>query len=257
MLSQIIPILLLKIDKNMKKIFSLLFAIPLLGFAQNLQGEIRFKEITKFEVPEEYKQYMTGMPDSLVKETILLFNEEESIYKNFENLDAAVDPEGGQWWMMWFNKDVQTYKNFKDSIRIEKQDFMDKIFLITDKLQDTSKWKITPGMETILGYQCMKATTMRDSLEVTAWFTTQIPQSSGPSMSGGLPGMILKVEVPYNGGRRGSGKMTIIADKVTMREVSSGEIGRPKKGKQVTRDEYNEIVRQKMKEMRESDQWGR
>ena len=241
----------------MKKFFILIFTLPMFVFSQNKQGEIRYKEITKFEVPEEYKQYMTGMPDSLIKETILLFNETESIYKNFENLDAAVDPEGGQWWMMWFNKDVQTYKNFKDSIRIEKQDFMDKVFLIKEKLIDTTKWKIKPSTDAVLGYQCMKATTVRDSIEVTVWFTTQIPISNGPSMSGGLPGMILKVEVPFSSGRRGNGMMTIIADKVTFREIGPKEIEQPKKGKEVTREEYTAIVTEKMKEMRQSGQWGR
>jgi hypothetical protein len=73
--------------------------------------------------------------------------------------------------------------------------------------------------------------------------------------------MILKIEIPFGrpGGRSGSGNMVIIADKVTLREVSSKEIIEPKKGKQVTREEYNEIVRTKTQEMRQSGggSWGR
>jgi GLPGLI family protein len=239
-----------------------LFAIALLPsvlFSQK-QGEITYKEISKFEIPEQYKQYASNMPDSIVKETILLFTESKSIYKNYENLDAQVDPEGGQWWMMWFKKDIQTYKDFESKRKIEKQDFMDKTFLINEELSDTTKWKVKPSDVVILGYPCMKATTARDSTEITAWFTTQIPVSNGPSMSGGLPGMILKIEVPFGrpGGRGGSGTMVIIADKVTLREVGSKEIQEPKKGKQVTREEYNTIVKTKMEEMRKSgNSWGR
>jgi GLPGLI family protein len=238
-----------------------LFAIALLPsmlFSQK-QGEIIYKEISKFEIPEQYRQYASNVPDSIVKETILMFTETKSIYKNYENLDEVVDPEGGQWWMMWFKKDIQTYKDFETKKKVEKQDFMDKTFLITEELADTTKWKITPSSEAILGYACMKATTVRDSLEITAWFTTQIPVSNGPSTSGGLPGMILKIEIPFGRTGRGSGTMVIVADKVTLRDVTAKEIQQPKKGKQVTREEYNEIVRIKTEEMRKSGggSWGR
>lgn len=246
-----------QIQNVMKKILLGLFVFPLGLLAQNKQGEIIYKEISKFEVPEEYKQYMRDMPDSIVKETILLFTENESIYKNHENLDAPAESESQSWMMMWFKNDNQVYKNYQEKYTIEKQDFMQKPFLIKGDMVDTVKWKIVPNMQEILGYQCMKATTTKDSTEITVWFTTQIPVSNGPSMSMGLPGMVLKVEVPFGGGKRGSGNMTIVADKITLREVETKEITMPKKGKEVTREEYNEIVKQKIEEMRQNGGgWG-
>jgi GLPGLI family protein len=242
----------------MKRVLLLLSILPFAIFAQK-RGEITYKEISKFEIPEQYRQYASNMPDSIVKETILVFTETKSIYKNYENLNENVDPEGGQWWMMWFKKDIQTYKDFSAKKKVEKQDFMDKTFLISEELSDTTKWKIKPSEDVILGYPCMVATTIKDSLEITAWFTTQIPVSNGPSTSGGLPGMILKIEIPFGKTGRGSGTMVIVADKVTLRDVSPKEIQEPKKGKQVTREEYNEIVRTKTEEMRRSGSgsWGR
>ena len=79
-------------------------------------------------------------------------------------------------------------------------------------------------------------------IEVTAWYTMQIPVNSGPGEYWGLPGLILEVN---------SGKTTILCSKITMNPEEKEEIKKPSKGKEVTKEEYADTVKKKMEEMRE------
>lgn len=48
--------------------------------------------------------------------------------------------------------------------------------------------------DSIMGYECRKATTEFAGRNYTAWFTPEIPLPFGPYKFGGLPGLILKLE---------------------------------------------------------------
>jgi GLPGLI family protein len=54
------------------------------------------------------------------------------------------------------------------------------------------QWKFTQQTDSILGYQCSKATTSFRGREYTAWFTTQLPFKASPWKIHGLPGVVLK-----------------------------------------------------------------
>lgn len=78
---------------------------------------------------------------------------------------------------------------------------------------------------------------------VTAWYTPQIPIGNGPGEYAGLPGLILELNF-Y--------RTTILCSKIVMNPKEADEIKAPNKGKEVTREEYNKIVKEKMEEMREN-----
>ncbi|WP_310991416.1 GLPGLI family protein [Aequorivita marina] len=84
-----------------------------------------------------------------------------------------------------------------------------------------------------------------EEVEVTAWFTPQIPVSNGPGEYAGLPGLILELNV-Y--------RTSLLCSKIVMNPKNADNIEPPKKGKKVTREEYIKIVKDKTEELRENFQ---
>jgi len=71
----------------------------------------------------------------------------------------------------------------------------------SNKVINPKKLKWTIGKETkyILNYKCQKATTILKTKngknkKIIAWYTNQIPVSSGPFIYSGLPGLILEID---------------------------------------------------------------
>ncbi len=81
-----------------------------------------------------------------------------------------------------------------------------------------------------------------EEVEVTAWYTMQIPVNNGPGEYWGLPGLILEVN---------SGRTTVLCTKIVMNPSEKAEIKKPTKGKEISREEYQATVKKKMEEMRE------
>ena len=77
---------------------------------------------------------------------------------------------------------------------------------------------------------------------MSAWFTPEIPVSTGPAMYGGLPGLILEIN---------DDKTIILCTKVVINPKDKIKIKAPSKGKVVTRSEFDQIAENKAKEMEE------
>ena len=80
-------------------------------------------------------------------------------------------------------------------------------------------------------------------VEVTVWFTPQIPVGNGPGEYAGLPGLILEMTMH---------RTTLLCSKIVLNPKEAEKIEAPTKGEEVTRAEYNKIIKQKMDEMREN-----
>ena len=133
------------------------------------------------------------------------------------------------------------FKDLEAGTKLEQRDIFDKMFLIKDELS-SYEWKLGSEQKEILGYTCQQATFEDTSRKVVAWFTPQIPVSSGPGNLGQLPGMILEIDI-------NDGKRKITAIEVKSEAPEKNQLKPPSKGKAVTQAEFDRIFEEKRKEM--------
>lgn len=230
------------------------------------------------------KQIKERMKSFLEKTYILTFNGNESIYREDEKLEAGDNGRGFGMMMSSFSAGDQ-YKNLETNQLIEEREFFGKQFLVKDTITNL-QWEVGKESKQIGQYLVIKATANkqvdpndvsmmrkrrdRDNEEkneaekkedttkvedpfeeleipkevlVTAWFTPQIPVKNGPGEYAGLPGLILELNVD---------RTTILCSKIIINPKEAEAIQPPSKGKEVSREEYNKIVKEKTDEMREN-----
>jgi GLPGLI family protein len=234
------------------------------------------------QMSEEMKKRIAERMKNMFEKTyVLTFNKEESLYKEEEVLEAPGQG-GRWRMMGGVNMNSgPVYKNIKGQQVLEEQEFFGKQVLINDSLPKLD-WKLSGETKQIGQYLCMKATAIKQvdeldfrsmrrrggnrenseekaqdsastnrisneieiprEIEVTAWYTMQIPINQGPGEYWGLPGLILEVNAD---------RTTILCSKIILNPDEKEEIKIPSKGKEVSRKEYNETVNKKMEEMRE------
>ena len=182
------------------------------------------------------------------------------------------------------------YKNIQDQSYANQTEFFGKIFLVKDSLINLN-WKLGSETKKIGNYTVYKATSVQkedstlfdrfrrgrgqrgergteDGKEIkkdtvaestqtnslisrieapkekiiTAWYTPEIPISQGPANYWGLPGLILEVN---------DGRTAILCTKIVLNPEEKVDIKAPSKGKEVSQEEYDKIVAEKMEEMSE------
>tara|TARA_R110002126_G_scaffold89802_5_gene214406 strand:- start:869 stop:1756 length:888 start_codon:yes stop_codon:yes gene_type:complete len=260
--------------------------------AQDFQGKAYYfskttMDMSRFnrgggQMSEQQKKQMEARMKSWLEKTyVLTFNKEESMFKEDEKLSSPVNGRGPSVWGSSFSPGPQ-YKNIKERVFLQDQEFFGKQFLIKEEMKPL-EWKMGTETKQIGQYLCFKATAKKvstevemapprrgnnekktDSLKVNdsikskeenikdedvkmidviAWYTPQIPVSHGPSEYWGLPGLILEVS---------AGNNTMLCSKIIINPEEKTKIEAPKKGQVVTKKEYNDIITKKMKEFREN-----
>lgn len=246
--------------------------------ANDFQGKATYISKSRLELGRwgarmseaQKKQIAARLKNRLEKEFVLVFNKQESVFNEEEQLDAisgATDSWGKNF------AAGENYKNVKTNAQIQQQEFYGKKFLVKDKLQKID-WTLGKESKQIGNYLCFKATSfiptddllwysfswsrMRstdnqdaedkennepevDVTQIEAWYTPQIPIGHGPSEYWGLPGLILEVS---------AGGTTMLCSKIVINPVEAVEIEAPKKGTTVTKIEYQDIIQNKMAEFR-------
>jgi GLPGLI family protein len=241
-------------------ILSMLLAATLVG--QNTSGIIIYDEIMNIQMDSTiHKVLEDSLKDpqmeqlSVVLEQFsapqiqkeLRFTKEESSFKfvTKSQQDQVESDDGNQVFqfvMMVPEEDL--YINLSEGKVIDQREFLDKKFLIKYDL-DSLDWKLSGKQKTILGHVCFEAILKSelDSLQpTTAWFCPSIPVASGPDVYGQLPGIILELTT-------NNGQLSYVASHIEFKEPSSLEITAPTKGKKITQEKYEAIVREKTKEM--------
>jgi len=264
-------------------LLSFLLLVSFKPSVQEFQGQAYYFSKSKMELgtwgarmsEAQKKQIQERLKNRLEKTYVLNFNIEESLFDEEDQLDAisgATDSWGNN-----FSRGEQ-YKNVKENVLVQTQEFYGKKFLVKDKLQ-VIDWKMGSESKQIGQYMCFKATASIPTAELTwfdfswsdlrsttvekksdstmvepkepeiklteveAWYTLQIPVSHGPGEYWGLPGLILEVS---------AGNTTMLCSRVVMNPKESIKIEAPDKGKEITKSEYQATIQGKMREMRDN-----
>ncbi|HVZ25836.1 MAG TPA: GLPGLI family protein [Sediminibacterium sp.] len=250
----------------------LFFVIGLSGTiavsAQIKAGTITYEQKINLHRTIQDEQMKAMLPEFRTGEYLLLFSDSISLYKQMPE-DEAPDPfasSGGARIMFRVaGGGGDLYKNLAEAKSIQVSEIGGKNFLITDSIRQ-QPWKLDPATKTILGYTCHKATrkimqggpmmrrmimnggeTKTDTstqtekgreVEVVAWYADELLSPTGPENYGQLPGVILELNVD-NGA-------TVYTAKEVKKTVDTKELKEPKKGKQVTRQEFMKIMSEMM-----------
>lgn len=267
-----------------KIIYAFVFLMSFSINSQNFQGQAYYKTQTAMDfgswgdrmTSEQKKMMKERMKPFLEPVFILTFDKTKSIYQEEERLDAPGGSSSG-WGRMMASSGGPVYKNIISKKALQSTEFMGKKFLISYD-QEKLKWVMQKEQKMIGNYLCFKATAQiekpktitsvwskaekendtlksnvsdKENIEystVTAWYTPQIPVSHGPAQYGGLPGLILELNTD---------KTVMLCTKVVMNPDKKIQISEPTKGEFVTRNEFDNIVEVKVKEMREMWRGGR
>jgi GLPGLI family protein len=259
----------------MKRTIAFLSLLLFLGtglqaaFAQGFTGRAYYKSTSQFSIkmdstkmaPEQIAQIQASLKKQMEQNYILSFNQTESTWKKEESLGGgpATASAGGAVFMVATSGEGSTlYKNIADQSFLEQQDMMGKAYLVKDMLEPV-EWELSEETKKVGNYTAQKASftkivdskrfstgmtemeNVKDTLQVTVWFTPEIPVSHGPENYFGLPGLILEVQ---NQGR------TLICEKIELNPSAEPVIiERPTKGKEMTQAEFRVVQEEGMKQM--------
>lgn len=208
-------------------------------------GTIVYEQTVKLNIQLEgdAAEYASMLPKERKTKKVLIFNEETSLYKNVsEEKNDDMDDAASEGIMIKIEEPNNIlFTDFENKTQIEQKEFMTRLFLIKSEFV-TKGWKLTGNQKDILNYTCQEAVKEKDSIKIIAWFTPEISVSAGPGHINGLPGLVLATD--FDNGQR-----TIIASKISNKPIDKSLMIKPKKGKNVTEEEFRAIVEEKMKEM--------
>jgi len=250
---------------------AMLIAIP--SLAQVKDGKILYERTMQLQIriADDNPAMQNMIPKERKDKFELLFTEGKSLWQPVEDdgqNDETAFGDGSGMRMVFRmpgSNDV-VFHNITEGKKVEQRELAEKNYIITDSIRKLN-WKVVGETKVILGHNCMKATSQRmqesfrmtmdngeakrekvmDTMNIVAWFTSEIPGSFGPDMyQGQLPGTILELEINNgtNSGRNSSFKAVEISPKIDIAKVKE-----PSKGKKSTPEEFAKEREKMMQEM--------
>lgn len=252
----------------------LLLALPATAEAQ--RGSITYTRSMKLdiELPPEMRSLVRDLPSDISHEVLLRFDETASLVTAQGNADfggrrgararrganrrieivespgpgelaaalsAAQSFVGGGVGAMR-RAAAETYIRFADGTMVEAHDFLGRHFRVRRE-RPVFEWRLTGEQAEHDGYMVLQATTEHDGAQVEAWFTPEIPVPGGPDLYGGLPGMILVLSLD-------GGESKFFATEIALDEEESEPIAEPTEGDEMTPEEFDQMVEEKLEEFR-------
>ncbi|MDX1954243.1 MAG: GLPGLI family protein [Chitinophagaceae bacterium] len=254
----------------MKRI-ALLLVLTLTGsllWAQQTQGRIVYERTSKLriQIGGDNPAFANAIPQERKDRFELLFANNQTLWRAMPDMgedEMSFGGEGAQIRMIMPGSQDISFSDLPEMRKVDYRELFGKNFLVADTINRLN-WKLSDETKEILGHKCRKATSSRtqasmrmnndngvitrqeitDTLEITAWFATDMPVFAGPLIyQGQLPGAVLEVTE----GDRVSIVAVEISDKVDTKEIKE-----PKGGKKITQAEFVKEREKMMKEMQEN-----
>ncbi len=254
----------------MKRI-ALLLVLSLTGsllWAQQTQGRIVYERTSKLriQIGGNNPAFSNAIPQERKDRFELLFANNQTLWRAMPDMgedEMSFGGEGAQIRMIMPGSQDISFSDLPEMRKVDYRELFGKNFLVADTINRLN-WKLSDETKEILGHKCRKATSSRtqasmrmnndngvitrqemtDTLEITAWFATDMPVFAGPLIyQGQLPGAVLEVTE----GDRVSIVAVEISDKVDTKEIKE-----PKGGKKITQAEFVKEREKMMKEMQEN-----
>ena len=242
--------------------------------AQDKEGRVTYERVSQVQirVNDDNDAIAHQMPRTRTDRFELMFSDGKTLWKAGEaddDQDNMSSSDGGmQIRMVVAGNDDVLFTDLVSGKRVEKREMFDKTFIIDDSVR-SMKWKMTGETKQLLNRNCMKATTtdirtrsvmnmengqmerkeIQDTVNIVAWFTTEIPVATGPAeYQGQLPGLILEMDI-------NNGRQVFKALEISLK-VDKSDIKAPEGKKRYTPAEFR-VERDKMlDEMQKNNRGG-
>ena len=166
----------------------------------------------------------------------LVTTKDESLYKKIDRIDNSQNKSSST--ISFGGAGDDFYKNLKDNESLTFMDYNGLKLIIKDSLK-VQPWVIQKEKDKFLGYEVKKATYKEKNTTFTAWYAPKLAIKNGPIEYGGLPGLILKLEI-VNSSDKGENKRIYHAKNLKI--DSKAKIEKPTKGKIVSEKEFEKII---------------
>ncbi|MFC1556655.1 GLPGLI family protein [candidate division KSB1 bacterium] len=225
--------------------------------AQEIKGGVvKYEQTTKYNFESVFnprgdadprlKQFLASLPKEGKEYRVLYFTDKKALYEE----DMTVEKPAPSRELMGARERMQYMK--PPSVEIEKvySDFgidevIQQVMFMTRNFRvkmapEKKAWKFTNKNVKVLDYTCMGAEMAIGDTTITAWFTSEVPVSTGPEMFSGLPGLVLAVEI--------NGETAIIATSIELNPPAEGVIVKPEQGEEYEKEAFDKIVKEKIEE---------
>lgn len=127
------------------------------------------------------------------------------------------------------------YINTQTKQLLHQMDAFGSQVILVSNIED-QKWSYSGQTKEVSGYTCYKAQLLDEKSNITAWYAPKIALPFGPAGYGGLPGLILELEVqnefsPY----------IYYVTNINLKPAKKITVLKPDKGKLVTKEELDKM----------------
>lgn len=225
-----------------------------LSFSQIRNGAVTYTSTSKLSETikkvktksenKDAKQFINKMSQRVNQnlkdiEFNLLFSNNESLFQAIEKMSKDDIDEFA---ILTVGGNGSFYVNSTTNEKLHQMEAFGKQFLIKDNIAKI-RWNLSNDTKKVLQYDCRKATTIKIvenekglfRKEVIAWYAPEIPISFGPIGYGGLPGLILELDI--------ENESNFSVKKIKINSKKEINIKKPKKGKLVSNEGFNNIAK--------------